>query len=149
MIGRSGDVAEAAQALERVRDLLGLEGELGGVGHVLEPAPAAAPEVGARGLHPLGRGLDHRLDHAAPEARASLHEPDLQPIARQPAGHEHHVTVGAPDALAAEGQVVDRQGQNLPALGSGHGSDTINARPIGVNLTSARHASSQKSTSRR
>ncbi len=135
MIGRSGDVPQAAQALERVHHLLGLEGELGLIGHVLQPAPPAAPEIRARRLHPLGRRLEHRLDDTATEPGAHLDEPHLQPITRQRARHEDHVSIGPPDALAAEGQVVDRQGQNLPAFGSRHGSDTIEVRRIGVNLT--------------
>ena len=39
--------------------------------------------------------------------------------------------------LAAECQIVNGQGKTLPALGSGHGSATINARQNGVNLPTA------------
>ena len=55
MIGPELEARQAAQALERVRDLLGLEGELGGIGHVLEPAAAAAPKVRAGRLDAVGR----------------------------------------------------------------------------------------------
>jgi hypothetical protein len=97
---------------------------------VLEAAAAAAPKVWAGRLHALRRRLLDGVDDPAPEAGAHLHEPDAEPIAGQAARDEHHVAIGPPDALAAEGQVVDRQGQNLPALGSGHGSDTINVGTI-------------------
>jgi len=43
------------------------------------------------------------VDDAAPEPRAHLHEPDPEPIAGQAARDEHHVAIGPPDALAAEG----------------------------------------------
>ena len=45
---------EAADALEHVRHLLGLERELGRVGDVLEPAAAAAPEVRTGRCHAMG-----------------------------------------------------------------------------------------------
>ncbi len=60
-----------------------------------------------------------------PKRGARLHEPDPQAIAGQAARHEHDVAVGAADAFASEGEVVDRHGQNLAAFRSRHGSDTI------------------------
>ena len=97
---------------------------------MLEAAAAAAAEVWAGGVDALrGRLLDG-VDDPPPEARAHLHEPHAEAIAGQAARDEDHVAIGPPDALAPEGQVVDRQGQNLPAFGSGHGSDTINVATI-------------------
>ena len=104
---------------------------------MLQAAPAAPAEVRAGRLHPVGRGLQDLLDDAAAEAGARLGEPDLQPIARQPAGDEDHVSVGATHTFAPEGEVVDGQGQNLPSLGPRHGSATINVRQNGVNLAPA------------
>ncbi len=130
MMGRTSIALEPAEPLQRVHHLLGLEGELGRIGHVLEAAAAAAPKVWAGRLHALRRRLLDRVDDPAPEARARLHEADPEAIAGQAARDEDHVAIGPPDALAPEGQVVDRQGQNLPAFGSRHGSDTINVATI-------------------
>ena len=92
--------------------------------------PPQRPKYGQGASTRSGEGSSIGVDDPAPEARPHLHEPDPETIARQAARDEDHVAIGPPDALAAEGQVVDRQGQNLPAFGSGHGSDTINVGTI-------------------
>ena len=131
------DALKAPHALEHVRDLLGLERELGGVAHVLEPAPAAPAEVGAGRLDAVGRGRLDLLDEATPEARPGLVEADPHPITGHPAGDEDHIPVGATHALAPECEVVDGQGQAFPSLGPGHGPATINVGQNGVNLPHA------------
>ena len=128
------DALKPPHPLEHVGNLLGLERELGGVAHVLEPAPAAPAEVGAGRLHAVGRRRLDLLDEAAPEARPGLVETDPHPIAGHPAGDEDHIPVGATHTFAPECQVVDGQGQAFPSLGPGHGPATINVGQNGVNL---------------
>ena len=77
-MGRSSNGGEPAEPLEAVAHLLFLEGELGGVGQVLQAAAAAVAEVGAGRLDAVGRGRQHRLDHPAPVAAARLDDPDPQ-----------------------------------------------------------------------
>ena len=103
---------------------------------MLETAAAAASEVGAGGLHPIGGRLLHRLDEAAAEARAGLDQPHPHGIPGHAPRHEHHVAVDATDALSPEREVVDGHGQGIAASGSRHVALTIRVRGIGVNLPS-------------
>src|SRR5205807_7398199 len=129
--------AEAAEALEAVRDLLGLVRELGGVGDVLQPAASAPTEVGTRRFDSVRRRRLDRLDDTAGESRADFDEPDPDAVARHPAPHEDHVAVDATDAFAAEREVVDAQRDSVSAPGPAHGSHTIKSRHIEVNLAGA------------
>src|SRR2546427_94432 len=107
--------AEPTDALETVTHLLFLEGELRGVRDVLESATAAATEVGARRLHPVGRGRLQGLDYRPPESRARLDHPHAYPVAGDRAAHENDVTLSPAHALAAEGEVVNRQIEDIAA----------------------------------
>ncbi len=94
---------------------------------MLEAAAAAAPEVGAGRLHAVRATAASMASMTPrPKRERACDRAGRGAIAGQAARDEDHVAVGPPDALAAEGEVVDGQGQNLPALGLGHGSDTIN-----------------------
>src|SRR5882724_3091896 len=103
---------------------------------MLETAAAAAAEIGARGLHPVGRRLLHRLDEAAAETRAGLDQPYPHGVPGDAPRHEHHIAIGAADALPPEREVVDGHGQSIAASGSRHVALTIRVRGIGVNLPS-------------
>ena len=65
--------------VERIHHLLGLEGELGSIGHVLQPAPPAAPEVRARSLDAVRR---RRLDGLDGDQRSFETDPDLREVIR-------------------------------------------------------------------
>src|SRR5262245_23755662 len=109
------EVAEPADALETIAHLLGLEAELRGVRQVLEPTAAAAAEVGAGRLHPIGRRTLDSFDGRPPEPRPRLDHFDPHPITWDRAAHEEDVTLHSPDALAPEGEVVDRQVEDVAA----------------------------------
>ncbi len=113
--GPQRDLAEAPEALQAVAHLLFLERQLGRVRQVLQTAAAAPAEVGARRRDAVGRGDQHLLDGGAAEPAARLGQPDPKPVAGQPAADEDDVAVGTPDALTAEGEVLDGQLERVPA----------------------------------
>ena len=98
-----------ADPLEAIADLLFLEAELGGVREVLEAAAAAAAEVGAGRLDSIRRWRLDGLDHRPPEPRAGLDDFGPHPVARDGAADEEDVALDPPNPLAPEGEVVDRQ----------------------------------------
>src|SRR5262249_2312320 len=101
------------------------------------PAPAAPAEVRARRRGPMGGRFLDGLDHAAAVPGPGLLESDAHAVTRHAAGHEHDVPVSAGHSFTTEGEAVDRQDKGIPTLRPAHGSDTINARPTGVNLACA------------
>ena len=109
------ELAEAADALEAIAHLLLLEGELGRVRDVLEPAAATAAEIGAGRLDPVGRRRLERFDDRAAEPGARLHHSDPHPVAWDGAADEEDVALDPADPLAAESEVVDRQIEDIAA----------------------------------
>src|SRR5262249_3319644 len=87
------DRFEAADALERVMHLFGLERELGAIVHVLEPAASAPPKIRARRFHPVRGHLLDRLDDAPTKTSARLIEADAEAVAGDASAHENDVTV--------------------------------------------------------
>jgi hypothetical protein len=53
-------------------------------------------------------GLDHRDDRSMQSARLDALDLDEQSIARRRPGHEHDAPVHASDAVAAGGEIIDR-----------------------------------------
>ena len=132
-MGRSSNSPRPPETLQAIPDLLFLEGELGVVGHVLEAAPPAAAEVGARRRDPVGRGLLDGLDLGAAEAGTGVDHPHREPVTGEPAAHEDHVAAGATDTLPPEGEVVDANGDTITASGFCHDAATIKSGPERVN----------------
>lgn len=118
-------MSEPADPGQAVRHLLGLERELRRVGHVLEPAAAASPDVRARGLHAVRRRNLHLFDHPSGEPRPGLDEPDPDTVAGNPASNKHHIPVRAPHPIAPEGEVVNGQGEEIASFWASHGRLTI------------------------
>jgi len=78
---------------------------------VLEAAAAATPEVRARGLNSMLRGVLNRFDDTAAESRSRLGEANLKLIPRHSASDEDHVAVNPADPFPTEREVVDRDSQ--------------------------------------
>ena len=76
---------------------------------MLEAAAAAAAEVGAGRLDSIRRWRLDGLDHRPPEPRAGLDDFGPHPVARDGAADEEDVALDPPNPLAPEGEVVDRQ----------------------------------------
>src|SRR5213078_2624046 len=83
--------AETADPLEAVAHLLLLEGELRGIGEVLKPTSAAASEVRAGRLDPVGRRRRDRLDDGAAEPRTRVHQRGADAVAGYGAANEYDV----------------------------------------------------------
>ena len=86
-----------------------------------DAAAAAAPEVRAGRLHPVGRRVQHLLDRAPTEAATGLGDRHAEPIAGHSAAHEHHVAVDAADPFTTEGEVIDDELQRVAASRFRHG----------------------------
>ena len=128
-MGDTGTSPSPPSRVEAVDDLALLELELRLVAHVLEPAAAAAPEVRARGVGAEIRRAVDPLDRAPGEPWPDLRQPDLDAVARHPAGDEHDVAAGPRDPLAPERQVGHVHGQEIAAPRRGHGALHATAGP--------------------
>ena len=82
---------------------------------MLEPAATAASEVRAGGLDPEGGRLAHRLDGPAREPGPDLPEPDVDPVSRHAARHEHDEALGPAHAFSTEREVGDHDGDEVTA----------------------------------
>ena len=82
---------EACDALEGLEHLLGFPAGLGSIIQGLEAAASAVVGQDAGGAAPVGGGADDSGDLSRPMALMTAHQADAQPIARQPARHEHHL----------------------------------------------------------
>src|SRR5262249_9990539 len=118
-IGRRQDrpeleVTEPADTLEAVADLLFLEGQLRGIGEVLQAAAAAPAEVGAGRVDSSGRRALVQLDPPTPKPRACLDDSYTQATSRQGPPNEDEVPLDPAAPLAAEGEVVEGEIENPP-----------------------------------
>ncbi len=101
---------ESADALEEVGDLFVFPLELGGVIEVLVLATAAFAEVGAGGGDAFGGGLDDAGEEAAGVAFVDLGDLHLDDFAGADEGDEDDEFADPSDAIAAEGEVMDGEG---------------------------------------
>ena len=110
------DVAEAADARERVDDDAVLPRQLRGIGEMLHLAAAAFAEHGTERLGAIGRGrlaLEHFTDRVL---RLDFGQADARAFARQRTVDEHDHAVESPDGLAVGQQIVKtRRPRRRPA----------------------------------
>jgi len=102
---------EAAEALEEVGNLLMFDFELGGVGEVLVLTAAAFTEVAALGRDALGRGFEDLEEFGARETFFYFGEFDFNQFSERDEGNEDHEVGDTADAFAAEGDVVNAEGE--------------------------------------
>ena len=105
-----------ADALEQIGNLLLLEPQLRRVVDVLILAAAARAEVAARRLDALRRRLHDAQQPRARKILFHLRDFHFDGFADQHERHEHDKIVHAPDAFAAERDVVDGQTQTVADL---------------------------------
>jgi hypothetical protein len=121
---------EAAEMLERLRDLSLLPFELQGVGQVLPAATAANTEQGAWSLDAVGRG---RFDFLQPGLGMILllpHDPGAHPVTRKRARHEDDESLGLGDARAAIGKAFDLEAVNGLFVERRHLLGRLRGRPL-------------------
>ena len=104
------DVGEAPEPAQLLAHHLGLESALRVEGRVLPVAPSAGACVGARRLHAVGRGLEHR-DHVRSKEtslRPGARDDHLEPFPRKPVADEHHLALVPCDHVTAMGDPLGR-----------------------------------------
>ena len=104
-----GRLAEFADALEGLFHLARFPVELVLVLHVLVTAPAAAPEIRTARLNPMRRGFPHPHEFGLGEGFFLSHDLSGDVFAFDRERNEDRLAIGAPDAFAAKGDVVDDQ----------------------------------------
>jgi hypothetical protein len=120
---------EAADTLEQIADLLVFDAELGFVGEVLVLAAATFAEVTAPMLDAGGRGSHDAQQAGASESLFELRDLSLNDITGGDERDEHDKLIEAGDAFAAEGDILDGQGdfiiwgQTHREEGRGRGSE--------------------------
>ena len=102
-------LAYPAEAHERVPDLVGLRRELRLVREILEPAAAAGRIVLTGGVDPKRARLEHLDRQRLRMPALDLRDARTHAVARQPAPNEDDEAVQPRDAVAAEGERLDRE----------------------------------------
>src|SRR5208282_3620253 len=108
---RDQRLPKTADALEQVGNLFVFPSELGGVIHVLILAAAALPEVTAGRLDAFRGRLDDVQQSGPRNILFYLGDFRLDGFAGEDKRHKDDEIIDAPDALAAERNVVNRQGE--------------------------------------
>ena len=114
-------IGETREPLERVRDPALLRGELRVVGEILEPAAAAGRVVRTRRRDTLRPGNEHLGRDRLGVTPLHLRHARAHGVAGKPAAHEDDEAVEPRDAVAAEGERIDRELELLVSL---HGAAT-------------------------
>ena len=116
--------AQATDVGQRLHDLLLLEAQLRLVAQGLPLAAAAL--VGARAVRAdaQGRGVEELDDARLGEAALAARDADAHAVAGQAAAHEEDEVVDARDALAAVGEPVDADVEDVTGSGRHDGKST-------------------------